>query len=166
MVDFPEYLRQPIRRGFAETAVQVWRANTTETGPAIRRKLYDNAPSIFNVTWNLDELEVAAFFGWFRYQAEQGTSSFTIPLLTDYGIVDHDCSFVKNPTKKIQGRRSIISARLEARFKQFDTEDNFNALNDALQDLFDQGVARPSDELALFSNFMRSTLPNSWSQFL
>lgn len=165
MVDIPNYLRQPIRRSFAEAAVQVWRTNPTETGPAIRAKLYDKAPSRFNVTWNLDALEWAAFDGWFRYDIDQGTTVFTVPLLTSFDLVDHECFFVKNPSYKQRGKRVVISAQLEARFKQFDTEANFDDLNDTLQGMFDAGDLRPSQTLSEFSNFMRQTLPDSWINF-
>jgi len=163
----PEFLREPMRKGFIENPVKVWRENATEIGPPIRAKLYDNAPSIFKVTWVLDELEFAAFDGWFKTIIDQGTSPFIIPLRTGFGVTDHECTFKsKNPPYKMSNKKTVITAVLEARFKQFDTDENIQDLLDALQDQFDTGDPRPSETLAGFSAFMQSTLPNLWSGFL
>lgn len=162
----PDYLRDPIRRAFNETPTAVWRANSVETGQDIRRKLYDNAPSVFSVTWILDSIEFAAFDGWFKLKTDQGSSSFIIPLLTGFGLVDHECTFRKNPRYKPMGGRTQVTASLEARFKQFDTDEGIQDLLDGLQIMFDAGDPRPSETLLEFSGFMRKTLPDAWAAFL
>lgn len=163
MVDIPEYLRQPLRAQLNEQPVEIWRQNPTETGPAVHRKIYDTAPSMFAVTWLLDEIEFAAFEGWFKTQIQQGASSFTMPLLTGLGLVDHVVFF--NPRNyKVQhvGKRIRVTAGLLALQKQFDTDENIQVLTDFLQDLFDAGNSRPSEVADQLTVFVQNPWPNLW----
>lgn len=163
----PPYLREPLRKGFSESPQRTWRENNTEMGPAIHVKLYDKAPTLFKVTWNLDEIEFAAFDAWFKRDIDQGVKSFIVPLRTGLGVVDHECTFKgKNPPYKLSNKRTIITATLEARFKEFDTDENIDDLLDGLQLMFDNGDLRPSQTLMAFSGFMQFTLPNAWRGFL
>ena len=163
----PDFLREPIRKSLAEKPREVWRENSTETGPPIRRKLYDRAPSLFNVTWNLDEIEAQTFDGWFKLKINQGADSFTIPLLTpSAGVVDHECTFKGNPQYRQVNRRVMIRATLEARFKQFDSDENIQTLLDVMQDLFDGGDTSPSLTIEQFQIFMQQSLPDKWAAFL
>lgn len=167
MVDIPVFLRQPIRATLTESAVEIWRQNPTETGPAVHRKLYDNAPSMFSVTWLLDEIEFAAFEGWFKTQINQGSDSFTMELLTGLGLVDHDVFFnPRNYKARPVGKRTRVTARILAKQKQFDTDANIQVLIDYLQDLFDAGDPRPSNTTLRLTSFVQNEWPDLWAQFL
>lgn len=164
MVDIPVYLRQPIRSALVESPVEIWRQNPTETGPAVHRKLYDTAPSMFGVTWLLDEIEFAAFEGWFKTQINQGSDSFTMELLTGLGLVDHDVFFnPRNYQTRQVGKRTRVTARILAKQKQFDTDENIQVLNDFLQDLFDAGNLRPSETTIALTTFVQDEWPDLWA---
>jgi len=162
----PPYLREPVRKGFTESPMNTWQENATQMGPAIRVSLYDNAPTVFKVTWTLDEIEFYAFDSWFKRDLNQGQKSFIIPLLTGMGIVDHECFFSgKNPTYTLNNKKVTVKAILEARFKKYDTDENINETLSGLESLYNAGDKRPSETLSEFSAFMTHTLPNLWSNF-
>lgn len=143
---------RPDEASYAQTPGSEVASVQLNGGRAWRRKTKDNASSIVNVTWILEEGEYQLFWAFFRVYTARGSLPFNMDLVLEDSILeDVECYFNTEPSlaAKDNGVYTVTS-ELEVIRPAYDPDldlafvDGYTAYGDGLAAIFDR--------LAIFAN--------------
>lgn len=114
---YPEGLPCPLRNGYATDAVEKIRSTGMDTGRAVQRWEFEDAPLFVNASWIFSEPQARLFVAWVNQVVKAGW--FTIRLLTPMGFEDVTARFTGTPKRaQLVGKFSWnYEATLEIEFE-------------------------------------------------
>ena len=136
-VDFPDFLRGPIKASKSRNVQESYRQNPTFSGPAYTESLSDDSPVVYNIQFAFESGYKRAFVQWLNdvNYCNKGRAEFNIDLEIESGISTQEARFTQGGFPQLtseQGGVYYYSAQIIIR-----------KLNDP-----DEGYA---DELLLFA---------------
>lgn len=149
---------RPDEASYAQTPGSEVASVQLDGGRAWRRKTKENASSIVNATWVLEEVEHQVFWAFYRGNTSRGSLPFDMDLVLEDSILeDVECYFNGEPAlaSKDNGVYTI-TAELEVIRPEYDPDldlailDGYTAYGDSLAAIFDR--------LAIFANI---EMPNT-----
>lgn len=113
---YPSTLPAPVVPRYTIKHGEAINRTNMDSGPARQRRLFTQVPSQIILTWIMNQDEHQLFQGWYKHQAKEGASYFTINLLSGNGILPHTARFRGQPSVVLTSQNTVsITATLEVR---------------------------------------------------
>ncbi|EBG0542799.1 hypothetical protein OUL81_000481 [Salmonella enterica] len=64
------------------------------SGPPYRKRLSDDVPVIWDVSFIFGGDDATIFWSWFENAIDRGRTNFILPIATEFGTVDHEVMFL------------------------------------------------------------------------
>lgn len=141
-LSWPSSLPLPSMRGYGIDDDPKMIRTEMDAGSARQRPTSTQASSEIPVQWDFNLLQFAKFESWLRNRAHYGGTWFNITYLAGLGLVECEARFQKGkaPVKFQNGRRVVVTAKLDVRDRPMLTDDELTLLIDAdeaeVNDLF------------------------------
>lgn len=126
MEAFPFHLRTIIRATKGRSQPAAFSISEPRRGYAYAQETGTDTPVIFDVTFRFTRTEAQSFKLWHRYAINRGVDEFTMPIRTEFGLLDHTCRFLPDRlldlkeegevftyTAQIMAREEVIPAEFE-----------------------------------------------------
>lgn len=117
-IAYPPGLRGALRSK-VRTQPAAFALHEPRRGYAYAREIGTDAPVFWDVTFRFTRPEAIVFRLWFTQALRGGVEEFTLPLLTEFGLLEHTCRFLPDglmPTRETGGTveyAATIMARAE-----------------------------------------------------
>ncbi len=114
---WPITLPLPTVQGYSVQTEDAILRTEMEAGLARQRRRFTNVPTKVSVRWIMRRDQFAVFEGWYRWQAKEGASWFTITLLGGLGLLDQEARFTRQFSARLLAGGTLweITSELEIR---------------------------------------------------
>lgn len=122
-VAYPLHIRSILRANKSRTQPPAFRLAEPRRGYAYAQATGTDTPVFWDVAFRFTRAEAVVFQLWFTQQISRGVDEFTMPIRTEFGLIEHVCRFLPDsllPTSeagdtfsyqaKIMARAQIIPA--------------------------------------------------------
>lgn len=120
-VAFPAHFRSILRASKSRTQPAAFRMAEPRRGYSYVQATGTDTPVFWDVAFRFTSTEAIAFQLWFREQLQRGVLEFTMPIRTEFGVLDHVCRFLPDsllPTTE-DGDTFGYTAQIMARAQVF-----------------------------------------------
>jgi hypothetical protein len=129
---YPLGLRTILKAGKSRAMVPTFKTAEPRRGPSFVQKIGTDAPVFWDVTFSFDEVEREVFFAWFYSPTycDRGVNDFTMPIKTEFGIVEHLCQFMPDSLMACSeaGEVFTYTAQIRARAIEFPSGTDLDAI--------------------------------------
>jgi hypothetical protein len=91
---FPLHFRTILRASKSRSQPATFRLSEPRRGYAYTQEIGTDVPVFWDVAFKFTQTEAVAFDLWFRLKIRRGVDPFTMPIRTEYGMVEHECRFM------------------------------------------------------------------------
>lgn len=91
---YPLGLRTIIQASKSRTQPASFRVHQPRRGYGYAQQIGTDTPVIWSIGLRFTQSEAMRFQLWFRYEVNSGADEFTMPIKTEFGLVDHVCRFL------------------------------------------------------------------------
>lgn len=91
---YPLHLRTILRANKARKQLASFALSEPRRGPAYVQEIGTDTPVFWDVTFGFTQVEAQSFRLWFIYSINRGADEFTMPIRTEFGVLDHVCRFM------------------------------------------------------------------------
>lgn len=91
---YPLGLRTIVQASKSRSQPASFRTHQPRRGYAYSQQVGTDTPVIWSVGFHFTQSESVRFQLWFRYEINGGVDEFTMPIKTEFGLVDHVCRFL------------------------------------------------------------------------
>lgn len=122
MATWPTNLPVPIIDGYTIEPQQTFIRTDMDQGQARQRRRFTTAPTVYQVSWMMDENEFGIFESWYRDEADNGAAWFDVSLRNGKGMQTVEARFMQSWSSAFLGYPYYrLSAQLEVRNRPIDT---------------------------------------------
>ena len=122
MAVWPANLPVPVADGYSIEPQQTFIRSDMDQGPARQRRRFTTAPTMYSVSWIMDESELGIFESWYRDEADDGAGWFDVSLRNGAGMQSVAARFVSPWKASIVGLPYYrVSAQIEVRNRPVET---------------------------------------------
>jgi hypothetical protein len=93
-VAYPLYIGTILRADKRRTQPAAFGIAQPRRGLGYVQPVGTEPPVMWDVRWRFTQAEAVVFKLWFEVALERGTLEFTLPILTEFGLLDHTCLFL------------------------------------------------------------------------
>lgn len=93
-VAYPLYIGTILRADKRRTQPAAFDVLAPRRGLGYVQPVGTEPPVMWQVRWRFTRAEAVVFKLWFEVALERGTLEFTLPILTEFGLLDHTCLFL------------------------------------------------------------------------
>lgn len=93
-VAYPFALNTILQAGKARSQPAAFRMAEPRRGYAYVQAVGTDTPVFWNVQFRFSRADAVRFMLWFVTVTERGLQEFTLPIKTEFGLVDHTCRFL------------------------------------------------------------------------
>lgn len=93
-IKWPLGLHTIQKAGKARNQLPAFAMSDPRSGPPYRKRLSDDVPVIWNVSFVFTGDDVTIFWSWFENGIDKGRKNFILPIATEFGLVDHEVMFL------------------------------------------------------------------------
>ena len=138
-MDMPAILsRQIVKDSYSWTPQTAFVRTEMEVGPARQRRRASTMPTTFSCKMILTRYQVAILEAWYKYKIESGAAWFTMPVLTETGMIDTSVRFSEPYQVAMQGYDLYeITCNLEINDMPMMSEDRLNLILGIIKPLYD-----------------------------
>ena len=114
---YPLTIRSILRAGKSRTQPAAFTMAEPRRGFGYSQATGTDVPVFWDVVFRFTEQEAQVFWTWFRFIIANGVDEFTMPIRTEFGVIEHTCRFLPEsllPVKE-EGRLFSYSATIMAR---------------------------------------------------
>ena len=113
---YPLTIRSILRAGKSRSQPASFAMAEPRRGPGYSQATGTDVPVIWDVTFRFTEQEAQVFFTWFTYIIREGLDWFTMPIRTEFGVIEHECHFLPGEMpERENGQLFEYSAKIMAR---------------------------------------------------
>jgi hypothetical protein len=114
---YPLHIRTILRANKSRTQPAAFRLAEPRRGYAYTQEIGTDVPVFWDVSFKFTQAEAIAFNLWFKVKIRGGIDPFTLPIRTEYGLVEHECRFLPDSLLPLteQGGIFCYSASIMAR---------------------------------------------------
>ena len=94
MEAYPFHLRTIIRSEKARSQPAAFSLSEPRRGYAYAQEIGTDTPVLWDVGFKFTRTEAQSFRLWFVYTIRRGVDEFTMPIRTEFGLVEHVCRFL------------------------------------------------------------------------
>lgn len=94
MTSYPLHLRTALQSGKARSQPAAFSLAEPRRGAAYARATGTDTPVFWQFTFRFTQAEALVFMLWFREVLNRGIDEFTMPIRTEFGMIEHTCRFV------------------------------------------------------------------------
>jgi hypothetical protein len=91
---YPLHIRTLLRASKSRTQPASFRLSEPRRGYAYTQEIGTDVPVFWDVAFRFTQTEAVAFNLWFKVKLRSGVLPFTLPIRTEYGMVEHECRFL------------------------------------------------------------------------
>lgn len=91
---YPLHLRTALRAAKSRSQPAAFSMAEPRRGYGYAQATGTDTPVFWDVTFRFTRAEAAAFQLWFRNTIGRGVAEFTMPIRTEFGLLDHVCRFL------------------------------------------------------------------------
>ena len=91
---YPLGLRTIIQADKSRSQPASFRVNQPRRGYGYAQQVGTDTPVIWSIGLLFTQTEAVRFQLWFRYEINGGADEFTMPIKTEFGLIDHVCRFL------------------------------------------------------------------------
>lgn len=88
---YPLGLRTIIQASKSRSQPASFRIHQPRRGYGYAQQIGTDTPVIWSISLQFTQAEAVRFQLWFRYEVNSGADEFTMPIRTEFGLVDHVC---------------------------------------------------------------------------
>jgi hypothetical protein len=114
---YPLTIRSILRAGKSRTQPAAFTMAEPRRGFGYSQATGTDVPVFWDVVFRFTEQEAQVFWTWFRFIIANGVDEFTMPIRTEFGVIEHTCRFLPDsllPVKE-EGQLFSYSATIMAR---------------------------------------------------
>jgi hypothetical protein len=114
---YPLTIRSILRAGKSRTQPAAFAMAEPRRGYGYAQAIGTDVPTFWDVVFRFTEQEAQVFWTWFRFIIANGVDEFSMPIRTEFGVIEHTCRFLPEsllPVKE-EGRLFSYSATIMAR---------------------------------------------------
>lgn len=114
---YPSGLRSVLRASKARSQASTFTASDPQRGYAHIQATGRDVPVVWDIALAFTQSEAQVFRDWFRDDIAQGTAEFTLPIRTEFGLVEHVVRFMPDGLLDLQQNGAVWSytAQIAAR---------------------------------------------------
>ncbi|ECE3714687.1 hypothetical protein DAD08_18450 [Salmonella enterica] len=79
------------------------------SGPPYRKRLSDDVPVIWDVSFIFGGDDATIFWSWFENAIDRGRTNFILPIATEFGAVDHEVMFLPDSLLPVSEAGSVFT---------------------------------------------------------
>lgn len=91
---YPIHLRSILRASKSRTQPAAFSMSEPRRGPGYAMPTGTDTPVLWDVAFRFTTAEALVFQLWFRNTIQRGVLPFTLPIRTEFGLLDHECRFL------------------------------------------------------------------------
>lgn len=91
---YPLTIRSILRAGKSRTQPPQFSMSEPRRGYGYAQATGTDVPVFWDVTFRFTEQEAQVFWTWFRFIIGSGVDEFTMPIRTEFGVIEHTCRFL------------------------------------------------------------------------
>lgn len=91
---FPLHISTFLRANKSRNQPAAFRLSEPRRGYAYTQDIGTDVPVFWDVAFRFTQAEAIAFNLWFKVKLRSGILPFTLPIRTEYGMVEHECRFL------------------------------------------------------------------------
>lgn len=123
---YPLYVRSILRTGKSRTQPAAFSMSDPRRGAGFAQATGTDVPVFWDVSFRFTQEEAQAFWAWFRFIIRNGVDEFTMPIRTEFGVIEHVCRFLPdsllpakedgplfNYTATVMARKLLVPAGVE-----------------------------------------------------
>lgn len=116
-VAYPSHLPTFLKASKSRTQPASFRMAEPRRGYAYTQEIGTDTPVFWDVTWRFTRSQAAQFKLWFEVSIRRGVDEFTMPIDTEFGLIEHVCKFLPDNLLPTQDTGSVwtYSATIMAR---------------------------------------------------
>lgn len=116
-VAYPSHLPKFLKASKSRTQPAAFRVTEPRRGYGYAQEIGTDTPVFWDVTWVFTRSQAAQFKLWFDIQIRRGVDEFTMPIDTEFGMVEHTCRFLSDNLLPVRdtGSTWTYSATIMAR---------------------------------------------------
>lgn len=106
---WPLGLRTILKNGKARNQPAPFLMADPRSGPPYRKRLSNDVPVIWDVTFRFQGDETIIFWSWFENGTDRGRKNFIMPIRTEYGMVEHEVTFLPDSLLPVSEDSSVFT---------------------------------------------------------
>lgn len=116
-VAYPSHIRTILKAGKSRTQPAAFSLTQPKRGFAYAQAIGTDVPVFWDVSFLFSQEESQVFWLWVQHTLNRGQDEFTLPLRTEFGVVEHVCRFLPDTLLPVQevgplfGYKATIMAR-------------------------------------------------------
>lgn len=113
MEAYPLHLRTILRASKSRSQPAAFSMSDPRRGYAYVQQIGTDLPVLFDVTFLFTLYEAQSFKLWHRYTINRGVDEFTMPIRTEFGVLDHVCRFLPDNLLDLKEQGELFSYRAQ-----------------------------------------------------
>lgn len=93
-VPYPLHLRTVVRAGKKRSQPAAFTVAEPRRGRGYVQEIGTDVPVFWDVSFRFTSSEAVVFRLWFRNTLRKGVEEFTMPIRTEFGLIEHVCQFL------------------------------------------------------------------------
>jgi hypothetical protein len=116
-IKWPLGLQTILKSGKARNQLAAFQMADPRSGPPYRKRLSDDVPVIWDVTFKFKGDDATIFWSWFENAIDRGRKNFILPIRTEFELVDHEVMFLPDTLLPVSEESDVFtySAQVLAR---------------------------------------------------
>lgn len=154
-IAYPLGLSTIQRQSKSRSQVPTFTQSDPRRGAAYFQEIGTDTPVFWDITFKFDKSDRVRFWLWFTQPQflNRGIKKFTLPIKTEFGLVDHECNFLADSLMNVSEEGEIFTYTARIMARSLITPPDYSNAADMIVGL---------DDWLLWANLLDQTINIEW----